>query len=314
MRAVISGISGLIGSRFFEKYSDKFEKIYQLGRTRVDIDAEWIKYDLSTGFELAIPDVDVLFHFSSQTSSNYAREDVLYDLNVNVVGTIQLLQALRKITNKPFVVLAGSATEYGYTSQSLPVDEEYCSNPITFYDISKLTAERYLLQYVREGWVDGCVLRLCNVYGGSKDGQNDDRGIIDKFFQKAIKGEPLTIYGSGDFLRDYIHVDDVVSAFFLAWKYREQTNGKYFNIGTGIGTTVKEAFNLIAKLGENITGNRVEVLSVEPPISLSQIEYRSFIADNVKFVRLTNWNPIFGLETGIRSSYSNIFLNINEND
>ena len=132
MKAIITGASGLIGSRFYELYNEKFEKIYQLGRSRADIDAEWIKYDLSAGGELTLPDVDVLFHFAGQTSVYHARENILNDLNVNVVGFIYVLEALKNNGNKPFVVFAGTATEVGFTDERKSIKEQRCNNPITF--------------------------------------------------------------------------------------------------------------------------------------------------------------------------------------
>jgi len=307
MNCIITGVNGLIGSRFFELYHSSFAKIYQLGRTRADIDAEWIEYDFLSGLSLELPEVDVLFHFAGQTSVYHAREDVLGDLSINVMGFIRILEALRCNRNKAFVVLAGTATEVGFTDMQKPINEKYCNHPITFYDISKLAAENYLLQYTREGWVKGCALRLCNVYGGSREGQNSDRGIIDKIFQRAINGKAVNIFGSGNYLRDYIYIDDVVSAFYLAWKKRDCVNGKFFNLGTGVGVTLKEAFHLVARLAEEVTGNKVDVTSAEPPDGLSQIEYRSFVADIDKIVAATDWKPRYSLESGIRHSYHKLF-------
>ena len=307
MKAIVTGAGGLIGSRFIELYGEEFEKIYQLGRTRASIDAEWIDYDLESDQPVDLPVVDVLFHFAGQTSIYQAKDDVFYDLKTNVLGLLHILEALRQSDNNPFVVLAGTATEVGFTDTSTPIDESYCNRPITFYDISKQAGENYLLQYVKEGWISGCSLRLCNVYGGSKNGQNTDRGIIDKIFQKAIAGDPIRIFGDGDYLRDYIHIDDVVSAFFLAWENRNQVNGKYFNIGTGRGVSLKDAFHLIARIAEEVNGRKVEVSSVNPPADLSQIEFRSFVADNTRFVEATGWNSKYELEQGIRFSYGKYF-------
>jgi len=307
MNCIISGISGLIGSRFYELYRNKFEKIYQLGRVRADVDAEWIEYDLSTGGPIVLPETDVFFHFAGQTSSYSAKENVLNDLNINVVSLVEILNALKNIDKRPFVVMAGTVSEFGYTNSSVPISESYCSNPITFYDISKLAAEHYLLQFVREGWLDGCALRLANVYGGNREGQNSDRGVVDKVFQKALEGESLNIFGSGEFLRDYVHIDDVVSAFYLAWLNREHVNGEFFNIGTGVGTTVKEAFYLMARLAKEVTGREVNVISVEPPDGLSKIEYRSYVSCIQKFVSTSGWKPIYDLESGIRYSYKRLF-------
>src|SRR3972149_3463042 len=101
---------------------------------------------------------------------------------------------------------------------------------MTFYDISKLAAEMYLGQYVREGWIRGCTLRLSNVYGRNKAGQQQDRGVIDKIFSRAMSGKSITIYGDGGYVRDYVFIDDVISAFVLAPEHAEQTNGRTFCI------------------------------------------------------------------------------------
>lgn len=307
MICIISGITGLIGSRFYELYGDRFAKVYQLGRSRANVDAEWIEYDLSIGGPIELPEADVFFHFAGQTSVFSARENILHDLNLNVVSLIEILKALKSNSKKTFVAIAGTATEFGYTNSSMPISESHCSNPITFYDISKVAAEHYLLQFVRERWLDGCALRLANVYGGSREGQNSDRGVVDKVFQKALAGETINIFGSGEFLRDYVHIDDVVSAFYLAWLNRESVNGECFNIGTGVGTTVKDAFHLMAKLAEEVTGKEVDVILIEPPDTLSRIEYRSYISNIEKFFSCSGWKPVFRLESGIRYSYRKLF-------
>ena len=307
MRAIVTGATGLIGSRFVKLYGSSFKKLYQLGRSRAPIRAEWIDYDFSSGLPLVLPEVDAVFHFAGQTSVYISRDDVLRAININTIGFVRMLDTLRKQDKLPFVVFAGTATQVGFTDERKPLDKDYCNNPISFYDISKLAAENYLLQYVREGWIKGCSLRLCNVYGGRKNGYNLDRGVIDKIFQKAIKGESISIFGSGNYLRDYIHIDDVVSAFFTSLKHFDRVNGKYFNIGTGQGIILKDAFNLVVRLAEEVSGQSVEIKHIEPPENISLIEFRSFIADMSKYKDATGWTPNFTLEEGVRHSYINFF-------
>jgi UDP-glucose 4-epimerase len=97
--------------------------------------------------------------------------------------------------------LTGTVTQVGLPNVDI-ISESLTDNPITFYDVGKLCAELYLKQFVNEGWVYGCSLRLSNVYGGSLESQQKDRGIIDKVTQKVINGEEIVIYGDGNFLRD----------------------------------------------------------------------------------------------------------------
>lgn len=307
MKAIVTGASGLIGARFVELFGSSFEELYQLGRSQAEINAGWIEYNLSSGLPLNLPEVDAIFHFAGQTSAYTSRGDVFGDLGTNLTGFVRLLEAASKQKRPPFVVLAGTATQMGFTDAKEGVSESPCNNPMTFYDISKLAAENYLLQFVREGWLRGCSLRLCNVYGGTRAGQNNDRGVIDKVFQRAIQGEPVSIFGSGEYLRDYIHIDDVVTAFYSSWKHCEQVDGRFFNIGTGTGVTLKDAFHLVVKLANQASGRAVKLSQVEPPQDLSLIELRSFIADNTKFREATGWAPKYSLEEGIRFSYRNFF-------
>lgn len=306
MRAIVTGASGLLGAEFCKKYCGSFDKIYQLGRTKANVNAEWINYDLSKGGKLILPQVDVVFHFAGQTSIAFAKENIEDDLNINVTGLLKIINALKK-NNKPnkktFLIIAGTATQIGYTSKEDEVDENFADNPITFYDISKSMAERYLLQSIYEGWIDGCAMRICNVYGGIKEGQKKDRGVIDKIFQDALNGKNINFYGSGECIRDYIYIEDVVSAFYYAWLNRGFVNGKYFYLGTGIGVSLKDAFTLVAKIAQDITGVSVDVSSVDPPNNISKIEFRSFVANNKKLIQATNWKPKFDLESGIKHSY-----------
>lgn len=307
MKAIVTGASGLIGSRFVELYGSSFDKLYQLGRSQATINADWIYYDFSSHIPIDLPQVDVIFHFAGQTSSYKARDDVIGDFEVNTLGFWRLLESAKKQENPPFIVLAGTATQVGFTNTKEPISEKHCNNPSTFYDISKMAAEHHLLQCVREGWLQGCCLRLCNVYGGSKSGQCRDRGIIDRVFQMALNSEPISLYGMGDYYRDYIHIDDVASAFFSSWQYRDQVNGQYFNIGSGTGIAVKDAFRLVARLAKEVSGRDVEISVIDPPIGLSKIEFRSFVADISKFIAATGWKPHYTLEEGIRYSYKTDF-------
>ena len=245
MKAIITGASGLIGSRFIELYGESFEKLYQLGRTRAEINSEWIEYDFSSGLPIDLPEVDVIFHFAGQTSIYQSKDNVFEDLYINTIGFLRLLESARKYKKQAFVVLAGTSTQVGFTEELNPVNEKFSNNPITFYDISKLTAENYLLQFVREGWIKGCSLRLCNVYGALKDGMNIERGVIDKVFQRLLKGEDVNIFGNGQYVRDYIHIDDVVSA----------------------GTSINEAVSIINSNDGNVCGIIVAIDRQEKGLS-----------------------------------------------
>jgi nucleoside-diphosphate-sugar epimerase len=220
------------------------------------------------------------------------------DLQANVISFLRLLDYVRTQERRPFVVLTGTVTEVGLTDV-LPIREDMIDRPITFYDVSKLSAELYLQQYVREGWVEGCTLRLANVYGGIRSGQQRDRGILDRIFAKASAGEAVTVFGDGDNLRDYVYIDDVVSALVAAPAHPRTTSGRTFNIGTGHGRSLKDAFTTVARLADS--NARIE--HVVPPAGLSPIESRNAIIDSSAFSAATGWKPAFTFDEGLRAAY-----------
>ena len=306
MKVLITGASGLIGSALIEKLKDQVATLFCQSRKSHQNEAEiiWVHHDLvkDNWEDCSIPDIDVVFHLAGQTSVYSAQEDPLNDLTVNVFGLLHLLEYLKKQSPPPFVVMAGTVTQVGL-SNTLPIDEGISDEPITFYDISKLTAEKYLMQYIREGWIKGCSLRLANVFGRSQLGQHCERGVLDKVFNKAISGQDITIYGEGNYLRDYIFIDDVVSAFIAAAENIEQTNGKIFCIGSGQAITLKDAFTKVISLAETITGKRVKCKSVTPPDELSSIEYRNAVIDSSFFKKSTGWAPEYNFESGLNVAY-----------
>lgn len=307
MNILITGATGLIGSALAERLlGNKGYSLYcqSRGAAKNATEVRWILMDLvhdSWGAH-NLPNIDVIYHFAGQTSTYSARRDQMQDLEANVISFLRLLMHFKQQDCPPFVVLAGTVTQAGLV-ESHQIDENIKDRPITFYDISKLTAEMYLSQFVKEGWIRGCTLRLANVYGGGKVGQQSDRGVIDKIFRKALNGENLTIYGDGICLRDYIYIDDVVSAFLLASKSAVNTNGQTYCVGTGLGVTLNDAFYKVASLASSITGKKVQCLKVPSPPGLSPIEFRNSVVDSSAFRKATGWAPLYDLDSGLNTAY-----------
>ena len=306
MQALVTGASGLIGSALCEKLLCDGHSIVGLSRTGRENrpDFRWIRHDLTRDPWENLPHLqfDLVFHLAGQTSTYSARQNPVGDASANIFGTLSLFEYLRAQTSIPFVVIAGTATEVGLP-ETLPINEELRDHPITFYDVSKLAAEMYLMQYVREGWIKGCALRLANVFGRRTNGQPADRGILDKVFSQAKLGNAATIYGDGSYLRDYIHIDDVVSALVAATNNRDETNGRYFYIGTGKGTTLKDAFTKVVALARGDTEPPCMFQYVSPPNELSPIEFRNAIVDSTAFRQATGWAPKYDFDRGLLAAY-----------
>lgn len=306
MRVLITGASGLIGSALLDRLLAEKHSVVCLSRSAHEDqpNVKWIEHDLVQDPWSDIPrfDIDVAYHLAGQTSTYRARHNPIEDASVNVLGLLNLMEYCRRLPQPPFVVIAGTATEVGLARQ-LPINEDTPDQPITFYDISKFAAEMYLMQYVREGWLKGCSLRFANVFGRRTPGQQADRGILDKVFGQAAAGGNITIFGDGSYLRDYLFIDDVVSALILAAENAERTNARHFCIGSGRGVTLKDAFLKVMSLAAEVTGVRASHEHVAPPADLSDIERRNAIVDSSAFRQATGWVPQYDFDAGLNAAY-----------
>jgi nucleoside-diphosphate-sugar epimerase len=149
--------------------------------------------------------------------------------------------------------------------------------------------------------VRACSLRLSNVYGGGLP-VNANRGILNAMMQRAAKGEPLTLYGKGQYVRDFIHLDDVVAAFAATLDH-DVCDGRPYVIASGVGHSLAEAYQLVADEAFRATGRRVEIREIAEPADLHPIEQRNFIGDPALFRQLTGWQPRLTLRDGVRAFF-----------
>lgn len=304
---LVTGGTGYIGTGLVRLLSRTECKILRLGRRKTDClllpgDAEI--YDLTGDvsdplvWEQNLFGVDFVFHLAAQTSTYEANSNPVVDQTANVMPILYLLEACRRLKCHPTILYAGTVTVVGIPKR-LPVDELHPDHPLTIYDLHKQMAEQYLRWYVEQGVVQGGTLRLSNVYGPGPHSGSTDRGIINRMIYRALLGEPLTIYGEGNQVRDYVYVDDVAQAFAAAARHAEELNGRHFVIGSGKGHTIAETMRIIAGCAEENTGRKVSVLHVDPPGGQSPIEGRDFISDTRAFSRMTGWRPEVSLVKGI---------------
>jgi len=293
--SIVNALSGVDCTIFrLSRDIGRLVPIYRGART-IDLEVD-ISSDDDWGRRLE--NIDIVYHLAAQTSSYKADGDPLGDLKINVLPILNMFTTCETSGFEPTIVFVGTVTEIGLSNR-LPVNEEHYEAPITIYDIHKLMAEKYLLYYAGRGLVKGCVLRLSNVYGPGPKSSSADRGILNLMVKRALAGKPLTIYGSGEQIRDYIYVDDVVKALLLASACIDKTNTNHFIIGSGTGHSIAHAVNLVAERIFEKTNLRVDVVHVDPPLHLSRIEERDFVADIGKFSACTGWKPFYSLDEGI---------------
>ncbi|OGV72829.1 MAG: hypothetical protein A3K19_28440 [Lentisphaerae bacterium RIFOXYB12_FULL_65_16] len=306
-RILITGGAGFLATSLTAQLKDRAVHLVRVDRPGTpfpvlpgpasisDVEADITAPD---AWDRLLDGVDVVFHLAAQTSVYVADEQPRADLDINVLPVLNLIETCRRRGWQPAVIMAGTVTQCGLAPR-LPVDESCADRPITVYDLHKLMAESYLRQFAAKSVVCGCCLRMANLYGPGPKSSRADRGVLNLMVRKALAGEPLTVYGDGMHLRDYLYVDDAASAFVAAAEHRERLSGQYFVIGTGTGHTIRDAFGLVAERVAARTGRRAAVQHVTPPASLSPIEERDFVADSRRFIGLTGWQPSVALSDGI---------------
>ena len=318
-KILITGSTGYLATSLISRLSDVDCSIIRLSRPGASftpvagrVQIQGIEGDIRKPaiWESVLTDVDIVYHFAAQTSVYVAEKDIHQDMENNVLPMVHLLETCRKTKLKLKVIFAGTATEVGLPDH-LPVDEFHPDQPITVYDLHKWMAENYLKYYTRTGEVQGVILRLTNVYGPGSKSSSADRGILNIMIRRALNGERLTIYGKGDYLRDYVYIDDVVSAFLYGAAAIERLSGQHFVIGSGEKHTIAEAFNLVSDRVALKTGKRVTVVHVDMPAGLSQIEFRNFVANTQRFTESSGWQPNYSLPAGIDHTIENF---LREND
>ena len=202
------------------------------------------------------------------------------------------LKAAKELSKKPRFIYASTATIYGLT-QNFPVSEDQAPNPITCYDTNKLSAEQKLKIARSENLIESVSLRLANVYGPSKNESSAlDRGILTKITRQGFENKSIKIYGSGNYIRDYVYIDDVVQAFLLAGFSKKIMKRKVYNVGSGQITSLIKIVNVIKK-------NRKKVSVKFNPTAEDSISY---CCNSDKFEHDYGWKPMTSLSKGIVKS------------
>ena len=305
----VIGASGYIGSKLVNKLTDSGCNVIRSSRrdTITNGDSEFVMAELdSLDFWLNIVEKsDVIIHLAGNTSINVANDNPALDLNSSVVPIYRLIEACKILRKRPRVVFASTVSAYGFTN-NLPVSEATAENPESFYDLHKFFVERQLVLATKLNICDGVSLRLANVYGpSSANSSANDRGILNKIIGLALAGDIVSLYGGGNYIRDYIYIDDVVDAFILA-SISSKSAGEVFNVGSGVGTSVRDAFNAVTQEVYRQTNKIIEMKDVPWPENSPKIDLRNFTASIEKARTCLGWSPKVSLQTGIATTVKSI--------
>jgi len=240
-------------------------------------------------------DVDCIVHLAANTGVGPSVEDPRLDMECNVIGTVNMLEAARLNGVKKFI-FASSGAPAGEVEP--PIHEELPPHPVSPYGASKLAGEGYCSAYYRTFGIDTVCLRFGNVYGPRSKHKSS---VVAKFIRQALNGETCEIYGDGTQTRDFIYIDDLVRAMVLSME--KDVGGEIFQIATGLERTVGEVVEMIARaLGKR--GIKMTIKHTQPRLG----DVKRNFADTSKAKRMLGWEPEVELEDGIERTIE-YFLN-----
>lgn len=272
-KALVTGGAGFIGSHIADSLLKRGMEVvvlddFSMGkRENIPSGAAVIEGDvLDAGkVNLAIKGVDIVFHEAAKVSIRSSAAEFYKDAETNIMGTLNIWQAMRGSKVKKFIY-ASSMAVYG-NSKYLPLDEEHPKEPISPYGISKLAGEKYCLNLGSQMGIDTVVLRYFNTYG-PRQTLTPYVGVITIFINRLLENKPLIIFGDGAQVRDFISVKDIAEANMIAMD--TNCTGEIFNVGTGVGTDVnKIADILIQKIGNGLSKEHTAPVIGEPGNSIA---------------------------------------------
>jgi CDP-paratose 2-epimerase len=327
---LITGGAGFIGTNLADRLLTAGRSVIifdDLSRPGVEQNLAWLRESHGERLRVEIAHVgnraalrtavaasDQVFHFAAQVAVTTSLEDPIHDFEVNVGGTLNVLEAIRAQTNPPPLILTSTNKVYGGLSDLAlrenctryhPLDANLRAGigeerPLDFhspYGCSKGAADQYVLDYARTFGIPAVVFRMSCIYGLHQMG-TEDQGWVAHFLIRALEEKRILIYGDGKQVRDVLFADDLVDAFLLAQANIHTLSGQAFNIGGGLGNTISliELVDLIAA----VHGSRpqIELTDWRPG------DQRYYVSDTRKFKAATGWAPKVNVREGVERLYA----------
>jgi UDP-glucose 4-epimerase len=298
MQAVVVGASGFIGSHLVDGLLAAGYRVKALARhlpglisLAAQTNPALTLSPLSMGDGLALQEAmegaELVFHLASGSLPQSSNRDPQADVQVNLLGALKVFDAARQAQVQRLVMVSSGGTVYG-VPQQVPIPETHPTEPTCSYGICKLAIEKYVALYRQLHGLDGLVLRVANPYG-ERQRLDATQGVVPVFLGKALRGEPLQIWGDGSTVRDFLHISDVVTALLAAAHYQGEQH--LFNVGSGEGLSLNQLVELL----------RAEL---QRPLAVEYLPARGFdVPTNVLCIerarRCLGWNPKVTVSEGL---------------
>jgi CDP-paratose 2-epimerase len=327
---LVTGGAGFVGTNVADRLLQEGGRVRildNLSRAGVEENLLWLQATHGSAVEVEIGDVrdqkalarvvrgvDGVFHFAAQVAVTTSLDDPLDDFAVNAEGTVRLLEALRAAGTRVPLVFTSTNKVYGalpdvrlerLDDRWLPTDFGYRSHGVserrhldfcTPYGCSKGAADQYVLDFAKSFGLPAVVFRMSCIYGPHQHG-NEDQGWVAHFLIRALRNEPVVIYGDGAQVRDILFVEDLVDAMLRVVRDADRLAGHPFNVGGGPDNTISllELLDVIHELH----GARPRVRFGEERPG----DQRYYVSDTRKLQDATGWQPRVGVAEGVGELY-----------
>lgn len=299
MKVIVSGGAGFIGSHLVDALIDRGIEVHI-----IDNLVSGQKGNINPQAQLHVVDIcseeaskvimnirpDAFYHLAAQADVGKSVQYPKYDGNINIIGTLNVLEACRRAKVGKFIFASTSAV-YGNLNNEL-ISEEEITVPASFYGLSKLTAESYIRLFYELYRQSYTILRYANVYG-PRQLPKGEGGVVSVFLDRLQKGGHINVHGDGQQTRDFIYVKDIVAANIAAL---ESGNQETIQVSTSQKTSVNDILSLLTE----IHGISIQREFTEP----REGDIKHSCLCNEKARNLLNWNPSYTIEDGLRETYT----------
>ncbi len=304
MKVLVTGADGFIGSHLCQfllkenheiiAISRNFNRLPKLISNLDKIDFNSIDVtDFSSLSEIIVKHKpNIIIHLAGETSHKQSFENPMYDVDVNTKSTLCILETIRQSKLKTRFILGSTFIVVG-KPETLPVNEDTPCNPSTVYGINRLSSEYFCKVYHNMYDIDAISFRITNAFGPREQYLTPTKNALNYLIYQAYKGNDITIYDGGNFFRDVIFVNDVISGIQTIIK--NGISGNLYWISSG----KKTWFHEIGKLLEELTSGKVKY--IESPSYNNKVDVGNFVVDNLK-LRSIGWNLEISVKNGIKET------------
>lgn len=304
-RCLVLGANGFIGSHLVDSLADQghFVRCFDRYKSNINFtnhdhhDIEIFRGDFLNRDSLgkALEDIEYVFHFISTTNPFTAENDPLIDIETNVKMSVELFKICAQKSIKKIIFASTGGAIYGQVDSARPINEEVTQKPISPYAIGKLSIENYLRYFRKKYGLDYQVLRISNPYG-PRQNTLSGQGVIPIFLEKIKSSEPLTIFGDGSMVRDYIYIKDAVD--MIVGSFSIKSPNQVYNLASGHGSTVNDILDTIEAVTE------IKASTVHKPVPSTFID--KIILDSDLFYQDFGLRSKTSLEEGIKLTWQNL--------